>query len=55
MLMKKNQRNEAHKERLWNSLDSKTQKKQEKKAMKSFEELGEKARAKGALIEDKPS
>lgn len=52
--MKKNKANEAHKEKLWNSLTPAEQKRQEKKAMKSFQELVEKARAKGALIEDKP-
>jgi hypothetical protein len=53
--MIKNKRNEEHKAKLWNSLSPAEQKRQDKKVLKSFQELVEKARAKGALIEGKPS
>jgi hypothetical protein len=49
--MKKNKKNEELKAKLWDSLTPAEQKRQDKKVMKSFQELVEKARAKGALIE----
>lgn len=40
------------KERIWNALSPKEQKKQEKKAQKSLIVLTEKARIKGALVNE---
>ena len=49
--MKKNKKNEELKAKLWDSLTPAEQRRQDKKVAKSFQELVEKARAKGALIE----
>lgn len=51
--MKKSKKNEAIKEKIWSSLDPKDQRRQEKKFEKSFLELLGKAKAKGALVEEK--
>lgn len=49
--MRKNKKNEELKAKLWDSLSPAEQRQQNKKVIKSLQELVGKARAKGALIE----
>ena len=50
--MKSHQKNQELKNRIWDSLTPKQQKRQEKKAEKSSLQLYEKAKSKGALYID---